>query len=78
MMEQAPAVFAGTYRDNLTVGLGGGATEDELREACVKAATWSDVQELGNGKGLDADVGFRGKLLSGGERQRMALARACE
>ena len=32
------------------------------------------MQELGGGKALDADVGFRGKLLSGGERQRLAKA----
>ena len=33
------------------------------------------MQDMGNGKGLGADVGFRGKLLSGGEKQRLCLAR---
>ena len=73
LMEQSPVVFAGTYRDNLTVGLDHEAADEELQRACVKAGTWNDVQELS--KGLDSDVGFRGKLLSGGERQRLALAR---
>ena len=74
MMEQMPVVFAGTYRDNMTLGMQH-VTDEEIRDACVKASTWTEVQDLGNGKGLGADVGFRGKLLSGGERQRLCLAR---
>ena len=75
MVEQAPVVFAGTYRENLKI-VKQEATDEELQEACIKASTWNDVQDLGGGKGLDADVGFRGKLLSGGEKQRLCLARA--
>ena len=51
-MEQQPAVFAGTYRDNLLIGAENLPFDDEekmqqeLQTACVKAATYAHANRL--------------------------------
>ncbi|WP_330334691.1 ABC transporter ATP-binding protein/permease [Streptomyces sp. NBC_00536] len=68
-----PVLFRGSVRDNLTLGRPG-ATGAEL-DAAMRAAGLAElVRDLP--RGLDTEVGERGRLLSGGQRQRIALARA--
>src|SRR3954470_13045573 len=50
------------------------ATEDEVRQAAVRAGLGELLEELP--EGLDTLVGERGLTLSGGQRQRVAIARA--
>ena len=49
-------------------------TEDDAREALIKADAWDFVSSLP--EGLMTVVGERGMKFSGGQRQRVALARA--
>jgi ATP-binding cassette subfamily C protein CydD len=70
---QAPRLFHGTLRDNLTLGLA--EVEDgSIAEALKNAEAAGFVDALP--KGLDTLVGEGGQGLSGGEIQRLALARA--
>jgi ATP-binding cassette subfamily B protein len=50
------------------------ATEDEVRQAALRAGLGEVLDELP--EGLDTLVGERGHTLSGGQRQRVAIARA--
>ena len=70
-IDQAPYLFEGTIRYNITLG-------QEFSEAQMKRAIGeSDLEELAYKlpAGLDTSVGEAGRLLSGGQRQRIALAR---
>ena len=69
---QEAFLFAGTVRDNLSVGRA--HDESVLWEALRMAAGDDFVAALPHG--LDTMVGERGVSLSGGQRQRLALARA--
>ncbi len=77
LVPQTAFVFAGTVRDNVT--LGEDYSDDQVWEALRQAAVLDVVQELsqdGGATGLDAVLAERGMNLSGGQRQRLALARA--
>ena len=62
-----------TIRENMKVSKFY-ATEQEFCEAFKKAQAWKFISE--KQKGLDEDIGERGRNLSGGERQRLSIARA--
>ncbi|MBP0047730.1 type I secretion system permease/ATPase [Marinobacterium sp. AK62] len=66
-------LFAGTVRDNITIGLPQASDEQIL-----KAARLAGVESFVNKHplGFDMPVGERGSALSGGQRQSVALARA--
>lgn len=66
---QDPVVFAGTVRENLTLGLSADPTP-AAAAACLgpDLARWP--------AGLDTVVGEKGMTLSGGQQQRVQLARA--
>lgn len=70
-IDQAPYLFSGTIRDNIT--LGEQFSDDEFSQV-IKAAALEDIIDK-LPAGLDTDVGEAGRLLSGGQRQRIALAR---
>jgi ABC-type multidrug transport system fused ATPase/permease subunit len=70
---QETIVFPGTLRDNLAWSVGRQVTDDECRQALIRAAA-TFVERLPDG--LDTTLGDRGIRLSGGERQRVAIARA--
>ena len=73
IVEQDVRVFAGSLRDNLTLGRPGAAPE-VIATAVEDARLGALVAGLP--AGLDSPVGERGTGLSGGEAARLALARA--
>lgn len=75
LVQQEPALFAGSIFDNIAYGKeGGAATEVEVVEAARAANVHAFVSELPEGYGTT--VGERGVQLSGGQKQRIAIARA--
>ena len=68
---QVPFLFAGSVRDNVTLGV---PFDDDAIHTALAAAEAGFVNELPDG--IDTIVGERGVGLSGGQRQRIALARA--
>jgi subfamily B ATP-binding cassette protein MsbA len=72
-VSQHPVLFKGTVRENLLYARGG-ATEDEMDEACRKAFAYDFI--TGMPDGYDTIIGEGGQTLSGGQRQRLVLARA--
>ncbi|WP_435419045.1 ABC transporter ATP-binding protein [Parerythrobacter aurantius] len=71
-VDQSPALFTGTVRDNL-VWADQAADDARLLEVLHLAAAGFVLDLPG---GLDCPLGDRGRQLSGGERQRIVLARA--
>jgi ABC-type multidrug transport system fused ATPase/permease subunit len=75
LVPQQSFVFAGTVRDNVT--LGESFDDDDVWKALRRSAVESVIQGLHKGgEGLDALLDERGMNLSGGQRQRVAIARA--
>ncbi|WP_203651462.1 ABC transporter ATP-binding protein [Secundilactobacillus yichangensis] len=74
LVSQDAAIMAGTIRYNLTYGLDGDYTDDQLWNVLKMAYAKSFVQDMPDG--LDTQVGERGVKVSGGQRQRLAIARA--
>jgi len=72
IVPQEPFLFAGTIRDNIT--LGRSLTSGHLDDVLAKAALRRTVDAFP--RGLDTLVGEKGVVLSGGQKQRIALARA--
>ncbi|WP_084040112.1 ABC transporter ATP-binding protein [Demequina sp. NBRC 110053] len=76
LVPQTAFVFAGTVRDNVTLG------EDYDDDAVWRALDQANITDVVQGLGrdgasaLDAVLAERGMNLSGGQRQRLALARA--
>ena len=70
-IDQAPYLFSGTIRDNIT--LGEKFSESEFNQVIEDAALEDILVHLPDG--LDTDVGEGGRSLSGGQKQRIALAR---
>jgi ATP-binding cassette, subfamily B, bacterial MsbA len=66
-------LFAGTIADNLRLGRPD-ATDDEVREAALRAGADAFIRQLPGG--YEARAGERGVKLSAGQRQRLAIARA--
>jgi len=69
---QEPFLFAGTIRDNITLGRPG-IPQARLDEVVGQAALADTIAELP--RGYDTVVGEKGVILSGGQKQRVALAR---
>lgn len=74
LVQQEAPLYMGSVRDNITLGIDSGATDDEIREACEQANAWEFVASLP--EGLATACGSRGMQFSGGQRQRIAVARA--
>jgi len=72
IVPQEPFLFAGTIRDNIT--LGRTVKTGHLDDVLAKAALSRTVSAFP--RGLDTLVGEKGVVLSGGQKQRIALARA--
>ncbi len=72
-MTQDTWLFHDTIRNNLLIAKPS-ASEEELQEACRKAAIHDFIMALP--EGYDTMIGELGDTLSGGEKQRLGLARA--
>jgi ATP-binding cassette, subfamily C, bacterial CydD len=70
---QHPSMFAGTVRDNITLGRPE-AAPDQVAAAAALAGADAFIAELPGG--YETQLGERGFRLSAGQRQRIALARA--
>jgi len=70
---QEPFLFAGTVRENITLG-NRHFSQQELVKASAMAAFYRTVQSFPHG--FDTVAGEKGVILSGGQKQRIALARA--
>ena len=73
LVPQEPAIFAESVAENVRYGRPG-ATNDEVRAACVAAFADEFVARLP--EGYHTYLGERGVRLSGGQKQRLAIARA--
>jgi ABC-type multidrug transport system fused ATPase/permease subunit len=73
VVTQTPIIFSGTIMENIRLSKPG-ATEDEVKEACLYADALQFIKNFDNG--LDTTIGPGGIHLSGGHIQRIALARA--
>ncbi|BBN12105.1 autophagy-related protein 9 [Marchantia polymorpha subsp. ruderalis] len=73
LVNQEPALFATSIRENLLYGKND-ATAEEIVEAAKASNSHSFISQLPFG--YDTQVGERGIQLSGGEKQRLAIARA--
>ncbi|MDV7718910.1 ATP-binding cassette domain-containing protein [Pediococcus ethanolidurans] len=74
LVSQNAELMSGTIRYNLTYGLKGKYTDDQLWNVLEMAYAKEFVEQME--KGLDTQVGERGVKISGGQRQRIAIARA--
>lgn len=74
LVSQNAELMSGTIRYNLTYGLKGKYTDDQLWNVLEMAYAKEFVEQMENG--LDTQVGERGVKISGGQRQRIAIARA--
>lgn len=78
LVQQEPALFPGTIRDNIALGIeqeaAPGTHDTAIENACRAANAWDFVSSLPDG--LNTPCGTGGSQLSGGQRQRIAIARA--
>ena len=72
-LSQEPFLFAGTIRQNITLG-NQSFSEPQLIGAAADASVYETIKTFPNG--FDTLVGEKGVILSGGQKQRIALARA--
>ena len=73
LVSQDTYLFDDTIENNLRIAKFD-ATEDEIKDACMKASIHEFINNLPNG--YQSRVGQMGDLLSAGEKQRLGLARA--
>ncbi|KAL4899853.1 hypothetical protein BDW74DRAFT_188871 [Aspergillus multicolor] len=72
---QEPALFQGTIKENILLGMKDGEVGDEdIIRACRDANIYDFVISLP--QGFNTEVGSKGGMLSGGQKQRIAIARA--
>jgi ATP-binding cassette subfamily B protein len=71
-MPQEPFLFAGTIRENITLG-NPSIKESLLEKSTREAALYDTIRSFPNG--FETIVGEKGVILSGGQKQRIALAR---
>ncbi|KAL5337193.1 P-loop containing nucleoside triphosphate hydrolase protein [Aspergillus crustosus] len=75
LVAQDPALFQGTIRDNILLGMDSNiVTDSQLHAACQDASIHEFITSLP--AGYNTDIGSRGIALSGGQKQRIAIARA--
>lgn len=73
IVSQSPYIFNMTILENLKL-VNPQATQDEIEEACKRAAILDFI--LSKPDGFNTFVGEGGVMLSGGQKQRIAIARA--
>lgn len=70
---QGNTIFSGTIADNLRM-VKEGAADEEIIQALKSACAYDFVEKLE--KGINSEIGARGRGLSEGQAQRIAIARA--
>jgi ATP-binding cassette subfamily B protein len=73
IVEQQPFLFSASIRENLTYGVRGDISQEEIEQSTKIAAIHHAI--AGFPQGYDTLVGERGVTLSGGQKQRLAIAR---
>ncbi|KAL0891056.1 hypothetical protein Bca101_015039 [Brassica carinata] len=73
LVNQEPALFATTIRENIMYGIDD-ATDEELGHAAKLSEAFSFINDLP--EGFETQVGERKIQLSGGQKQRIAISRA--
>ncbi|CAH8355978.1 unnamed protein product [Eruca vesicaria subsp. sativa] len=73
LVNQEPALFATTIRENIMYGKDE-ATDEEINRAVTLSEAVSFINRLPDG--LETQVGERGIQLSGGQKQRITISRA--
>ncbi|KAJ4915495.1 ABC transporter B family member 10 [Raphanus sativus] len=73
LVNQEPALFATTIRENIMYGKDD-ATDEEITRAVTLSEALSFINKLPDG--LETQVGERGVQLSGGQKQRITISRA--
>ncbi|KAL6231436.1 hypothetical protein BDW75DRAFT_233623 [Aspergillus navahoensis] len=72
---QEPALFQGTIKENILLGMGEQEVDDgRIIAACRDANIYDFIISLP--QGFNTEVGSKGGMLSGGQKQRIAIARA--
>ncbi|KAK3328897.1 P-loop containing nucleoside triphosphate hydrolase protein [Apodospora peruviana] len=75
LVAQEPALFQGTIRENLLLGVDPATvTEEDMFRCCRDANIHEFVVSLP--EGYDTNIGSKGVSLSGGQKQRVSIARA--
>ncbi|KAF2464416.1 multidrug resistance protein-like protein 1 [Lindgomyces ingoldianus] len=75
LVNQEPALFQGTIRKNLTLGLDASQySQQDLEKVCKDAHILDFIVSLPSG--FDTMCGVKGNNFSGGQKQRLAIARA--
>ena len=73
-VDQSCKLFDMTIKENIAMGLGGNATDEQVIDAAKRAMAHDFIQELE--QGYDTPCGEKGDSFSGGQKQRIAIARA--
>lgn len=74
VVTQDPVLFSGTLRDNITYGVPGTVSLEEVKRVARLAHADGFIESFPNG--YETAVGERGVQLSGGQKQRVSIARA--
>ena len=73
-VDQSCKLFDMTIKENIAMGVGGNASDEEIITTAKEASAHDFIEELENG--YDTSCGEKGDTLSGGQKQRIAIARA--
>ncbi|KAG8978134.1 hypothetical protein FRC05_011250 [Tulasnella sp. 425] len=74
IVTQDAILYDGSFRENITLGIGWEVSDAELEDVCRKAYIYDFVSSLPDK--FDTNVGLKGAQMSGGQRQRVCIARA--
>lgn len=75
LVAQEPALFQGTLRENILLGVNPATVTEERLHACCRDANIHDFI-VSLPEGYNTNIGSRGVSLSGGQKQRVSIARA--
>lgn len=74
IVTQDAILYDGSFRENVTLGIGREVSDTELEDVCRKAYIHDFISSLPDK--FDTNVGLKGAQMSGGQRQRVCIARA--